>query len=53
MAPVLLRVTKTAQQNWRQNPGERREGSPLVKIRSEGNMGGLPTFAAGAKTPSQ
>ena len=46
MAPVLLRVTKTAQQNWRQNPGERREGGPLVRIRSEGNMGGNRTFAA-------
>tara|TARA_R110001606_G_scaffold109414_1_gene235057 strand:- start:1537 stop:1680 length:144 start_codon:yes stop_codon:yes gene_type:complete len=31
--PVLLRVTKNAQQNWRQKPGERREGGPLVEIR--------------------
>jgi hypothetical protein len=30
--PVLLRVTKNAQQNRRQNPGERREGIPLVNF---------------------
>ena len=44
--PVLLRVTKNVQQNRRQNPGERREGAPLVKICSGGKLGGFQTFAA-------